>query len=556
MRTVTSRSIAPVNRLGSRAAYKAVNRRQTRRMPAPVRWLVLFLIIAFVVGCVVLYRAIASPVVLINGIAEGQLFRRNQLADLVVVATANGPGTDGLSMRIDGTELPLERNGDIYIARPKDLAAGQHVLLVSANGFPLKSASVSRTFTVDLSGPRLVLPARVGAPATQPVILTGVAENAVTVTVEGQQVPVVRGRFDVGLVSSDRVVNVLAVDQHGVAESGNVTITTQPVAPTQPARRGVHITSTGWADPALRNAVLDLARQKRIDAVELDVKDEGGVVGYASQVALANEIGATTQSYDAAATVAELKGLGVRVVGRIVNFLDPKLAAHSLAAGRMDELILNADGSGPYQSGYGAVAFTNFASPAVRQYNIDLAVEATKLGFDEILFDYVRRPDGAIETMTIPGLTVDPAIGVADFVRATRAALTGMPVTLGISVFGISATRPEPIAQDMRLLLPWVDYIAPMVYPSHWGPGEYGLANPNANPYEIVKRSLTDFHAIAYGSGVAVLPWLQAFSAAGIDYGPDKVMAQVQAAAEVGSPGFLLWNSGSAYDPNALPPLG
>ena len=130
-----------------------------------------------------------------------------------------------------------------------------------------------------------------------------------------------------------------------------------------------------------------------------------------------------------------------------------------------------------------------------------------------------------------------------------------MPVTLGISVFGIAATRPEPIAQDMRLLLPWVDYIAPMVYPSHWGPGEYGLANPNANPYEIVKRSLTDFHAIAYGSGVAVLPWLQAFSAGGIDYGPDKVIAQVQAAAEVGSPGFLLWNSGSSYDPNGLPPL-
>ncbi len=411
-----------------------------------------------------------------------------------MVATASGPGTDGLSMRIDGTELPLERTGDIYMARPKDLTAGQHVLLVSANGFPLKSSSVSRTFTVDLSGPRLVLPARIGAPATQPVILTGVAENAVTVTVEGQQVPVVRGRFDVGLVSSDRVVTVHAVDQFGVAETANVTVTTQPVAPTQPARRGVHITSTGWADPGLRNAVLDLARQKRIDAVQLDIKDEGGIIGYASQVALANEVGATTQSYDAAATVAELKGLGVRVVGRIVNFLDPKLAAHSLAAGRMDELILNADGSGPYQSGYGAVAFTNFASPAVRQYNIDLAVEAAKLGFDEILFDYVRRPDGAIETMTIPGLTVDPAIGVADFVRATREALTGMPVTLGISVFGIAATRPEPIAQDMRLLLPWVDYIAPMVYPSHWGPGEYGLANPNANPYEIVKRSLTDFH--------------------------------------------------------------
>jgi hypothetical protein len=556
MRTVTSRSIAPVNRLGSRAVFKAVNPRQARRMPAPVRWLLVLLVLALIVGCVAFYRAIASPVVLINGVTEGQLFRRNQLADFVVVASVSGPGTDGLTMRIDGTELPLEKSGHIFMARPKDLTAGQHELVVSANGFPFKSASVRRTFTVDLSGPRLVLPARIGAPATQQVILTGVAENAVTVNVEGQVVPVVRGRFDVGLVSSDRVVSVLAVDQNGVTETGTVTITTQPVAPTQPARRGVHITATGWADPALRNAVLELARQKRIDAVQLDIKDEAGVVGYASTVPLAIEAGAASATYDAAAAVAELKGLGMRVVGRIVNFLDPKLAAYALANGRTDELILNADGSGPYQSGYGTVAFTNFANPAVRQYNIDLAVEAVNLGFDEILYDYVRRPDGPIETMTIPGLTVDPAIGVADFVRASRAALTGLPVTLGISVFGIAATRPEPIAQDMRLLLPSVDYIAPMVYPSHWGPGEYGLANPNANPYEIVKRSLTDFHAIAYGSGVAVLPWLQAFSAAGIDYGPDQVMAQVQAAAETGSPGYLLWNSGSVYDANSLPPLG
>jgi hypothetical protein len=140
-------------------------------------------------------------------------------------------------------------------------------------------------------------------------------------------------------------------------------------------------------------------------------------------------------------------------------------------------------------------------------------------------------------------------------VRASREALAGTAATLGISVFGIAATRPDPIAQDMRLLLPWVDYIAPMVYPSHWGPGEYGLANPNANPYEIVKRSLTDFHAIAYGTGVAVLPWLQAFSAAGVAYGPAQVQAQVQASAEVGSNGFLLWNSGSVYDASSLPPM-
>jgi hypothetical protein len=280
-------------------------------------------------------------------------------------------------------------------------------------------------------------------------------------------------------------------------------------------------------------------------------------VGYASKLALAQQAGAAAGLYDAAAAIQELKALGVRVVGRIVCFLDPKLAAYAQAGGKTNQLILDQAGTAPYRSNYGEVAFTNFADPAVQQYNIDLAVEAVGLGFDEILYDYVRRPDGPFETMRVPGLTVDPAIAVAGFVRSTQEALAKAKpdAKFGISVFGISATRPQPIAQDMRLLLPWVDYISPMVYPSHWGRGEYGVSNPNANPYEIVKRSLQDFHHLAYGTGVAIAPWLQAFSAGGINYGPNMVAAQIQAASEVGSPGFLLWNSGSRYDPAAIPPV-
>ena len=96
-----------------------------------------------------------------------------------------------------------------------------------------------------------------------------------------------------------------------------------------------------------------------------------------------------------------------------------------------------------------------------------------------------------------------------------------------------------------------------MVYPSHWGAGEYGVADPIRQRGDIVDRSLADFYAVAVaaGSDAAIVPWLQAFSAKGVEDGQaavDQVRAQIDAAMGVGSSGFLLWNANSAYDPAAL----
>src|SRR5690606_20874470 len=103
----------------------------------------------------------------------------------------------------------------------------------------------------------------------------------------------------------------------------------------------------------------------------------------------------------------QLHAAGIRVVGRIVAFRDPVLGAASWRDGHRDRLVQTASG-GAYTGGYGQYAFTNFANPEVRAYNIALAEEAAALGFDEILYDYVRRPDGAISGMHFEGLTTSP----------------------------------------------------------------------------------------------------------------------------------------------------
>ena len=287
-----------------------------------------------------------------------------------------------------------------------------------------------------------------------------------------------------------------------------------------------------------------------INAVQLDIKGETGEVGYDSKVRLARRAGAVTAWYDAREAIAELHDHGVRVIGRIVNFFDPTLASWAWENDRPEMVVLDGEGDKPLANDYGAAAFTNFANPQVREYQLDLALEAVRLGFDEILYDYVRRPEGDLEVMTFPGLDMPPDVSIARFVADTKDALAGSKTPLGVSIFGISASRPEPTAQDVGLLAPLVDYISPMVYPDLWNSGEYDVDDPSGQPGEIVSRSLADFERVAAGSGAAIIPWLQAWA-----YPPQGVHAQVDAAMAAGSDGYILWNANSRYDPAAIKPI-
>jgi len=255
--------------------------------------------------------------------------------------------------------------------------------------------------------------------------------------------------------------------------------------------------------------------------------------------------------YDPKKVVAQLHSLGLRVVGRIVCFRDPKMAGWAWKHGHHDWVVQSPSG-GPYNSAkYGGAAFTNWANPEVEKYNIDLATEAAKNGFDDVMYDYVRRPDGPLATMKFPGATVPAPVGVANFVRDTSGPVRDNGAYLGLAVFGVSATRPKEVGQDIGTMAKYVDYVAPMVYPSHWGPGEYGVANPNAQPYAIVNKSLKDFQKKVAGTDAQVMPWLQDFSL-GVTYNVPQVKAQILAAARDGIGSFLLWNAGCSYQGGAL----
>ncbi|MEV5943239.1 putative glycoside hydrolase [Streptomyces sp. NPDC051994] len=490
----------------------------------------------------------------VEGLSSRDVLGRADVSNARLAITAEeGADLAEIEVRLDGKPVNTHRADGRLVLDTPSLAEGKHELTATSHsGLPFLH-DVSRTFTVDTTAPKLRLSPAPSTKPGAPVTVSGRVEDAgqVKVSIAGAPVPVSDdGTFSRRLEKPPARIEVVATDA-----AGNITREHVNAIAPYPLTRAAHLTAIGWSSDVVRDPVLRLVKDKKINAVELDIKDENGEVGYNSSVPLAREIGAVKNRYDARKVIDTLHGMGARVVGRIVAFRDPILAQASHRQGKDNRLVQAPDGS-PYDGGhYGTLSFTNFADPEVREYNIALATEAAKLGFDDILYDYVRRPDGKLSTLRFPGLGKQtPEKSIADFVADTHRRLQPEGKYLGVSVFGIAATRPTEIAQDIPALAQHADYIAPMVYPSHWAEGEYGVASPNSSPYDIVNRSLADFAKQVKGTRATVVPWLQDFSL-GVHYGPTEVADQIRAAAGDGMNSFLLWNAGATYQGAALTTL-
>jgi hypothetical protein len=312
--------------------------------------------------------------------------------------------------------------------------------------------------------------------------------------------------------------------------------------------RGIHVT---MALASLDGKIAEYLKlvDDGMNAMELDIKDENGEIGFLpSSVPLAREVGAAKPYYKPreAARLAHRKG--VYLIGRVVVFEDPVLAT-----GKPELAIKNKDGSvWRNQAGLG---WTNPYDKRVWDYNVSIAEVAARAGFDEIQFDYVRFPtDGDVDAIVYPGkTTTPPGWVIAEFAHYAAKRLKPLGVRVSTDLFGLAATRDLGIGQVPRRLAKYVDAIYPMVYPSHFGPGEYGLEEPNDAPGATVEWSLSDFRQELKKGKAELIPWLQDFSY-GRTYKLADVRAQIDAARLMGARGYLLWNPLGIYTPGALAP--
>ncbi|MCU1673534.1 MAG: hypothetical protein JWN77_1647 [Frankiales bacterium] len=484
----------------------------------------------------------------LSGLSDGAVVGAKAASVKVV---PDGVDAKKVKATVDGKPADI-RDGVVSLA---GLPEGKHELEVTAPKPFLGSATVKRTFTVDSTPPALTVKAPdKPVKIKDAVTVTGTVEKGAKLAADGGDLKQNGTSFTVLYKTPPAGAKVVATDAAGNTAEQLVTVPT--AYPTN--IRAVHMTGAAWDYSKLRNPVLQLIKEKRINAVQLDIKDEDGVINYSSKVPLAQQAKATFSYYELPKVTDELHELGVRVIGRIVAFNDPKLADYAVAHGKKDWYIQNPDGS-KYLYGYNKHGFTNFANPEVRKYNHDLAVEAVQGGFDDVVYDYIRRPDGKIQGMRFPGLKGDPRDSIASFLAEAQALVRPLGGSLGAAAFAQAATRSKSTAQDIPKMAKHLDVVIPMEYPSHWNPGEYGVADTYIGAQQIVQRSLVDWAKAVKGTNCVVVPWLQDENYKG-RYTPAKVREQIAGTRANGIPGWLMWSavarySRDAYSPDATPAL-
>lgn len=312
--------------------------------------------------------------------------------------------------------------------------------------------------------------------------------------------------------------------------------------------------ATGWTagHGSRMKELVGLVCETELNSIVIEIKDDLGEISYVSGVSLAASIGASVRKIgDLERMLEELHGSGVYPIARLVVFKDPHLAA-----ARPDLAICDSSGK-PWRDGRGMM-WTDPRKREVWQYNLAIAREAARAGFREIQFDYVRFPDDARLTMTSNGAGMegkDRVDAIVDFLAYARQELEPYKVVVTVDVFGLvcSSRSDMGIGQILEDMAVHVDYVAPMVYPSHYRKGEYGIENPNAAPGATVRRSLSDAQArlAQVQSGARIIPWLQDFSL-GHTYTAREVRAQIEAAYECDIYEFMLWNPRNVYTMGAL----
>lgn len=370
-----------------------------------------------------------------------------------------------------------------------------------------------------------------------------------------------------------------AIDGEFFASAEGDLLEVPPVAhlPTPEPLKALYMTSCVAATPSWRTSLKELIERTELNAVVIDIKDYTGRVSFVNNFPkTADQKGCVVEDFKE--FIAELHASGIYVIGRISVFQDvsytqlfPEYAVKSLSTG------------GVWKDHKG-LSFVDVGAKPYWDYILEISNQAYELGFDELNYDYIRYPsDGNMKDASYTWgnassvSTISTSSEQASSPQATRPEmlesffsylhqnLKDTGVKTSADLFGMTTTVESDmgIGQVLEKALPYFDYVAPMVYPSHYPKGWNGFVNPAEYPYDVIKiamqRGFEREMALNIANGLAtstpskLRPWLQDFNL-GATYGPDKVRAQMQATYDVGLTSWMLWSAANRYTETALLP--
>lgn len=341
-----------------------------------------------------------------------------------------------------------------------------------------------------------------------------------------------------------------------VAPTANPTVASHPSAakPAGPPERatlppegvrGIYL--TGWSAGLSKrlNNLAALVDRTELNAMVIDVKDDGEVY-YDMDVPLAREAKALNHAYKVEKVMAVLEAHHIFPIARIACMRDNKLAqAHP-------ELAVH-DANGKAWHDKSGHYWLNPYKKEVWDYNVDVALDALKHGFKDIQFDYVRFPsEGKLNELQYPGKPADAKREdqIAAFMKYAAEKIHAQGGWFSADVFGLTSRvkNDEGIGQKFEKVIQDVDYLCPMVYPSHYAYHEYGMADPNKEPYKTITLSVGDAQKRLVANPKCKLrPWIQDFNLRGVHYGPKEVRAEIKALEDLHIHDFLLWNASNRY---------
>jgi hypothetical protein len=317
---------------------------------------------------------------------------------------------------------------------------------------------------------------------------------------------------------------------------------------TKPAEvKGVY--TTGWIAGSTKwfPRLIKFIDATEVNALVVDIKDDQGNLSFLAEVPLAKETNAAVKMIaDPAGMIQTLKQHQVYPIARIVVFKDPFIAKAK------PEWAVKSSAGGLWQDRKGL----NWVDPHNKlywDYIIAIAKEAIRLGFQEIQFDYVRfTSDGNTKACVYPfENNKAPEDVILDFLQYARTKLAPYDLPISADIFGLttSADADLGIGQRFEKIIQNVDIVCPMVYPSHYIPGNFGLKNPNAQPYSTVLHGVSDAkkRLTAANSSTQVRPWLQDFSL-GVHYGRNEIQSQIRAVTDAGIKEWIFWNPSCRYN--------
>ena len=301
--------------------------------------------------------------------------------------------------------------------------------------------------------------------------------------------------------------------------------------------KGIYLSGYHFLREEKINPIKDILSNTVVNTIVLDVKTDNGHLLYDSKITEVEKLKNERIKYDTQVLQSFKKEFDIYLIGRVVAFQDPIFSINY-----PESAIKDISTSKPYNQG--GQYFLDPSDSKSREYILNVALEACLLGFDEIQFDYIRYPDTSYQ-----GLVYDEESNFENRTRNINTFLQNATNLLhdngclaSADIFGyvLNAKSDNGIGQYLETIVNSVDFISPMVYPSHYSKGSFGYSNPNNYPYEVVTEAL-DAGLSRDVPQKSLRPFLQGFW-----HSSEDVRLNIKAA-EDKNLDWIIWNNSSSY---------